>query len=98
MSLNGITGTSLFSKVAKTDKNTSNGSTDRYSVSFQPTQQKPTEEAQIPTEAPTEILPQTPAPTPPSENVEKILEELQKLQRADAELLKNSNYYIRHFA
>ena len=88
MSLNGITGTSLFSRTAKIDKPTSSGSTDRYSVSFQPTQQKPTEEAQIPTEAPPERLPQTPVPTPPSENVEKILEGLQRLQRADAELLK----------
>ena len=86
MSLNGITGTSLFSRTAKIDKPTSSGSTDRYSVSFQPTQQKPTEEAQIPTEAPPESLPQTPAPT--SENVKKILEELQGLQRADAELTK----------
>lgn len=86
MSLNGITGTSLFSRTAKIDKRTSSGSTDKYSVSFQPTPQKPTEEAPTQTEAPPEILPQTPAPT--SENVEKILEELQKIQRADAELLK----------
>lgn len=90
MSLNGITGTSLFSRTAKIDNRTSSGSTDRYSVSFQPTPQMPTEEAPLPTEAPPEILtpptenlPQTPAPT--SENVEKILEEL---QRASAELLK----------
>ena len=83
MSLNGITGTSLFSRTAKIDKRTSSGSTDRYSVSFQPTPQMPTEEAPLPTEAPPEISPQTPAPT--SENVEKILEEL---QRASAELLK----------
>ena len=83
MSLNGITGTSLFSRTAKIDKRTSSGSTDKYSVSFQPTPQKPTEEAPIATEAPPEISPQTPAPT--SENVEKILEEL---QRASAELLK----------
>lgn len=85
MSLNGITGTSLFTRTAKIDKPTSNGSTDKYSVSFQPTQQTPTEETPLPTEAPPESLPQTPAPT--SENVEKILTILQALQSKDAEIL-----------
>lgn len=85
MSLNGITGTSLFTRTAKIDKPTSNGSTDKYSVSFQPTQQTPTEEKLLPTEAPPESLPQTPAPT--SENVEKILAILQALQSKDAEIL-----------
>ena len=90
MSLNGITGTSLFSRTAKIDKRTSSGSTDRYSVSFQPTPQMPTEEAPIATEAPPESLPQTSAPT--SENVEKILATLQEIQSKDAEILTKQEH------
>lgn len=92
MSLNGITGTSLFTRTAKTDKLTSNGSTDKYSVSFQPTPPKPTEEIPLPTEAPPESLPQTPAPNLTPENVEKILAKLQELQSKDAEILTKQEH------
>ena len=87
MSLNGITGTSLFTKTAKTDKPTSNDSTNKFTVLFQPTPPMPTEEIPMPVEAPSESLPQIPALTKESENIEKILKELKEIQRENAEIL-----------
>ena len=100
---NGMTGGAIFKGKMKTAAPTSNGSTDKFSGIFPPGQSSelPTEQIPLPTEAPPEILPPTPTEAPqasaqPSqptaqisaENVEKILKELSKLSRADAELLR----------
>ena len=93
---NGMTGGSIFKDRMKPTAPTSNDSTDKYSVTFQKKQTStpPTEQIPLPTEAPPESLPSTPTEAPKqtaqisSENVEKILKELTKLQRADAELTK----------
>ena len=94
---NGMTGGSIFKDKMKPTAPTSNDSTDKYSVTFQKKQTSalPTEQIPLPTEAPPESLPLTPTEAPKqtaqisSENAEKILEELMKLQRADAKLMKN---------
>lgn len=88
---NGMTGGAIFKDKTKAEALTSNDSTDKFSVTFQAKQRSPMpmEQIPLPSEAPTESLPPTPtAPTLSSENVEKILKELQKLQRADAELMR----------
>ena len=100
---NGMTGGAIFKGKMKTAAPTSNGSTDKFSGIFPPGQSSelPTEQIPLPTEAPPEILPPTPTEAPqasvqPSqptaqisaENVEKILKELSKLSRANAELTK----------
>ena len=100
---NGMTGGAIFKGKMKTAAPTSNGSTDKFSGIFPPGQNSelPTEQIPLPTEAPPEILPPTPTEVPqasvqPSqptaqisaENVEKILAELTKLQRTNAELTK----------
>ena len=100
---NGMTGGAIFKGKMKTAAPTSNGSTDKFSGIFPPGQSSelPTEQIPLPEEAPPEILPPTPTEAPqasaqPSqptaqisaENVEKILKELSKLSRADAELLR----------
>ena len=93
---NGMTGGSIFKDRMKPTAPTSNDSTDKYSVTFQKKQTSdlPTEQIPLPTEAPPESLPPTPTKAPKqtaqisSENVEKILKELTKLQRSDAELTK----------
>ena len=98
-----MTGGAIFKDKMKPTAPTSNGSTDKFSGIFPPGQSSelPTEQIPLPTEAPPEILPPTPTEAPqasaqPSqptaqisaENVEKILKELSKLSRADAELLR----------
>lgn len=89
---NGMTGGAIFKDKMKPTAPTSNDSTDKFSATFQKKQTStpPTEQIPLPTEAPPESLPQIPteAPKPSSENVEKILAELMKLQRANAELTK----------
>ena len=101
---NGMTGGAIFKGKMKTAAPTSNDSTDKFSVIFQATQSSdiPPEQIPLPEEAPPEILPPTPTeeprlaqpslptaqPTAQTENVEKILKELSKLSRADAELLR----------
>ena len=100
---NGMTGGAIFKGKMKTAAPTSNGSTDKFSGIFPPGQssEPTTEQIPLPEEAPPEILPPTPTEAPqasaqPSqptaqisaENIEKILKELSKLSRADAELLR----------
>lgn len=99
---NGMTGGAIFKGKMKTAAPTSNGSTDKFSVIFQATQSSniPPEQIPLPEEVPPEILPPIPTEEPRSaqpsqptaqisaENVEKILKELSKLSRADAELLR----------
>lgn len=93
---NGMTGGAIFKDKMKPTAPTSNNSTDKFSATFQKKQTStpPTEQIPLPTEAPPESLPPTPTKVPKpsaqssSENVEKILAELTKLQRANAELTK----------
>lgn len=100
---NGMTGGAIFKGKMKTAAPTSNGSTDKFSGIFPPGQSSelPTEQIPLPTEAPPEILPPTQSEAPQAsvpplqptaqisaENVEKILKELSKLSRANAELTK----------
>ena len=97
---NGMTGGAIFRGKMRTQAPTSNDSTDKFSVIFQATQSSdiPPEQIPLPEEAPPEILPPTPTeeprlaqpslPTAQTENVEKLLRELHKLQRTEAELLK----------
>ena len=91
---NGMTGGSIFKDRMKPTAPTSNGSTDKYSVTFQKKQTStpPTEQRPLPTEAPPEILPQTPTEAPkqtlPQGNMELIMAELMKLQRMKIEILK----------
>lgn len=98
-----MTGGAIFKGKMKTAAPTSNGSTDKFSGIFPPGQSSelPTEQIPLPTEAPPEILPPTQSEAPQAsvpplqptaqisaENVEKILKELSKLSRANAELTK----------
>ena len=81
---NGMTGGAIFKDKMKPAAPTSNDSTDKFSATFQKKQTSttPTEQIPLPTEAPKQTAQIS------SENVEKILAELTKLQRANAELTK----------
>ena len=81
---NGMTGGAIFKDRMKPTAPTSNDCTDKFSATFQKKQTStpPTEQIPLPTEAPKQTAQIS------SENIEKILAELTKLQRADAEILK----------